>query len=273
MNETLHILMPVLNGMLFLPHHYRIFKKLTIPWQWHIVEGLAAPENCTSWCAWPSDKWHKNYLSADGTTEYLDEIVQDKRIRVYRPKDKYWHGKIQMVNAPLVASIPPHSVLHEMATDEFWSVQQLTEIYERFMTGDVGEAWYHAICYAGPNVRYSGLVPPPGKTWQFNRTFHYAGYPHITHEPISIPFDGKILTHEYTKDRNWILYHFHLVSQEQVDFKEEYHVKYQGEFKRWWAMANSEGLDTDPGIMKYLQNEGHVLKRTEHFMDVINRLA
>ena len=31
----------VFNGMPFLPYHLDVWRKLDLPWRWHVVEGLA----------------------------------------------------------------------------------------------------------------------------------------------------------------------------------------------------------------------------------------
>ena len=39
----------VLNGMPFLRHHLPVFQQLSVPWEWHIAEGLADLRHDTAW--------------------------------------------------------------------------------------------------------------------------------------------------------------------------------------------------------------------------------
>lgn len=64
----------VLNGEPFIEWHLPVFRELSIPWQWRVVEGVAAPEHCTAWCRPLPDRWHRDFLSIDGTHEYLRAI-------------------------------------------------------------------------------------------------------------------------------------------------------------------------------------------------------
>ena len=81
----------VLNGMPFLRYHLSMMQKLTIPWEWHIAEGLAELRHDTAWSVrkrwtwrkpfrlqttgWLPHEFHEGGRSIDGTSEYLDEIA------------------------------------------------------------------------------------------------------------------------------------------------------------------------------------------------------
>ena len=72
----------VLNGKPFIDKQLPIFQQLTVPWRWHIVEGVSRPQECTSWCAEVQDRWHKNWLSieivvAEGTVRDLIPKLHD----------------------------------------------------------------------------------------------------------------------------------------------------------------------------------------------------
>ena len=60
----------VLNGMPFIKEQYKIIPGVFD--HWYIVEGVSRNINCTRWCNPVTEKYHKNNLSNDGTTEFLD---------------------------------------------------------------------------------------------------------------------------------------------------------------------------------------------------------
>ena len=115
----LHIITMVLNGEPFIRHHIDQFARLSIPWHWHIVEGVAALRHDTAWSLRhdghiPEDLHHQG-RSIDGTTEYLDELAKKwpQNITVYRkPPSHAWDGKIEMLATPLanIQSCPRNRV-------------------------------------------------------------------------------------------------------------------------------------------------------------------
>ncbi|HMD53389.1 MAG TPA: hypothetical protein VKJ65_02430, partial [Phycisphaerae bacterium] len=100
----IHFFTIVLNGEPFIRHHLERFQKLSIPWHWHIVEGLADLKHDTAWSlpyggTLPLEMV-RNGRSIDGTAEYLDQIAAayPDQITLYRPPNgKMWDGKLEMV--------------------------------------------------------------------------------------------------------------------------------------------------------------------------------
>ena len=89
----------VLNGQPYIEKKLEAYQKLQIPWQWRIVEGVSNPRNCTRWCKEVPPKWHKDFVSIDGTHEYLKNL-NHKNVSVYW-QNKPFDGKIEMVNKAL----------------------------------------------------------------------------------------------------------------------------------------------------------------------------
>ena len=89
----------VLNGEPYISKKIEAYQKLQIPWRWHIVEGVSSPRNCTRWCKEVPPEWHKDYVSIDGTHEYLKNL-NHKNVSVYW-QNKPFDGKIEMVNKAL----------------------------------------------------------------------------------------------------------------------------------------------------------------------------
>lgn len=121
----LNVLTIVLDGMPWIACHYSELRRLTIPWEWWIVEGVAAPVGCTSWCKPLAPR-----LSGDGTTEYLDNLRQaDSRVKVLR--SVLWPGKCAMLNAALERMYQP-GVLLEVDADELWTTEQMEKLVQLF---------------------------------------------------------------------------------------------------------------------------------------------
>lgn len=270
MKPTLEIFTIVLNGMPFIKEHLPIFNKLTIPWRWHVVEGVALPEKCTGWCrpALPTD--HNNWRSNDGTSEYLDAIASDKVI-VYRTPGP-WHGKLDMCNVPL-ANISNGAVLHEIDVDEFWSSDQLHRVYELFANQGAGRGWYYCDYYLGPDVHVANRARPGNATdHAWIRTHRYAGSPWQAHEPPAIHFDGREAKHEETEKLGLEFKHFAYCTEAQLRFKENYY-GYVDAVSQWKAFQNTT-WPTNPGYFLRWVNPyfNAVADKTVHFEQVIHQI-
>jgi len=90
-----------LDGMPFLCWHIDQLQKLAVPWQWHIVEGLADLKNDTAWSLTTGGRLPRgrgrSALSRDGTTKYLDTLQRrfPSRVKIDRkPSGQLWEGKV-----------------------------------------------------------------------------------------------------------------------------------------------------------------------------------
>ena len=114
--------------MPFIKYHIKVLKNLPFDWHWHIIEGIADLKYDTSWSlktgGMITEKLHRNGLSNDGTTEYIDTLKKDfpNNISVYR-KDlgNFWDGKVEMVNAP-IPYLPDQCLLWQIDVDELWDL-------------------------------------------------------------------------------------------------------------------------------------------------------
>src|SRR5215469_14806333 len=73
----IHFFTIVLNGEPFIRYHEEVFRRLTMPWHWHVIEGVALLRHDTAWSLAggghiPAD-FHDRGRSRDGTSAYLDE--------------------------------------------------------------------------------------------------------------------------------------------------------------------------------------------------------
>ena len=45
----IHFFTIVLNGKPYIDYHIEVFKRLKVPWHWHIIEGVASLTHDTAW--------------------------------------------------------------------------------------------------------------------------------------------------------------------------------------------------------------------------------
>lgn len=216
----LTVLTIVKDGLPWIAQHYQELKRSGLDWQWHVVEGTAAPEACTAWCASQPPG-----LSTDGTTEYLNTLVaSDTRIVLHR--SELWHGKISMVNEPLKYIWQP-CVLLQADADEMWTADQLRSIVQMFQDNPERNAAYFMCRYfLGPDV----IISTRGgfgnhldyewlRAWRFNPGMRFK-----THEPPSM--DGQppnAIMHDQTEALGLVFDHMAFATEAQVLAKVKYY--------------------------------------------------
>jgi len=126
----------VLNGMPYIQRHLAEFQKLKIPWQWRIVEGVAEPLGCTRWCRQVPEKYHKDFISVDGTHEYLESIMDENVSVCWQAKP--FPGKLAMINEALQGV--ENGVVMEIDSDEIWRADQLEAIFGHLKGCEEGRA-------------------------------------------------------------------------------------------------------------------------------------
>ena len=234
----------VYDGMPFLRHHPRVFQRLNIPWEWHIVEGVALLRHDTAWSVASGGRvpaWAmKNSLSTDGTTEFLDQQQKKNpdRIFVYRkPRGEYWDGKIEMERAYLPSLREP-CLLWEVSSDELWAPWQIENVVRLFRENPARtSAWFWCNFYVGPNAVVSsrhGYSQNPEVEWL--RAYRYQpGDDWQSHEPNVLvgrrpPFYKKVnigtkrpFTHAETEAVGAVFDHFAFATVAQIKFKEQYY--------------------------------------------------
>lgn len=237
-----HFFTIVLNGMPFLTHHIDALRHLPFRWHWHIVEGAAELVADTAWSR-PNgghvpDNFHRDGLSIDGTSEYVDKLKRlfPDNVTVYRkPAGQLWQGKMAMVNAPL-DSIQEECLLWEIDADECWSHAQICAGWRMFHDEpERSAAFYWCHFFVGPHLVVNSrncYSQAPGQEWL--RTWRYRpGCRWAAHEPprlISPESDGghdiaqrAPFTNDETEAKGLIFQHFAYSTTEQVRFKEKYY--------------------------------------------------
>lgn len=242
----IHFFTIVLNGEPFIRHHEKVFARLTVPWHWHIVEGVAELKHDTAWSTATGgrvvDSFHDQGRSNDGTTAYLDDLQErySENLTIYRkPLGEFWDGKREMVNAPL-QNIIETCLLWQIDNDELWTTDQLETVHRLFAENpERTAAYYWCWYYVGPNkiisTRYNYAQNPEQewlRTWRFRPGAYWAA-----HEPPTLVFkegDGisanvvdiaklNPFSQDEMEKSGALFHHFAYATEEQLAFKEVYY--------------------------------------------------
>ena len=239
----IHFFTIVLNGQPFIRYHIDILKELPFKWHWHIIEGVADLKHDTAWSVKLggsiSDEFHRNGCSKDGTTEYLDQLVEKypENITIYRQAEGvFWDGKREMVNAPL-ANIHEECLLWQIDVDELWTVEQICTAQQMFFNNPGKTAafywcWYFVGKKLVVSTRNCYTQNPQQewlRTWRFKPGAFWAA-----HEPpilVESLLDGQLknvaaenpFVHDETEKLGLVFQHYAYVTEEQLQFKEQYY--------------------------------------------------
>lgn len=222
----------VLNGMPFIRQQMETIPEIFD--HWYIVEGVALPVKDTSWCRAPSSEFYdENYLSVDGTKEYLDSIQSDK-ITVIRNNNQPWNGKVDMCNS-FMHLLPENTNLMQIDVDEVWSADTLGKILK---FGDQASSDF-TMCFrcnyfVGPNIKIISQDTYGDMPYEWYRLWHitYPGARWLTHEPPTLNLPCVTLDKKFTAAQGWLFDHHAYVYEHQVKFKETYY-GYSGAVESW----------------------------------------
>jgi hypothetical protein len=250
----IHFFTIVLNGQPFIRHQIDVFRALPFRWHWHVIEGVAELAHDTAWSLAEGGRidasLHRDGLSNDGTTEYLDRIARafPGSVTLYRKTSgRFWDGKREMVQAPL-ASVTEPCLLFEVDSDELWRPEQIVAIRNLFHAEPHRTAAYYWCDYfVAPDIvistRYNYAQNPTVewlRTWRFEPGMHW-----LAHEPPTLvqpgPF-GRVrdvakiapFTHDETESVGARFQHFSYGTEEQMQFKQIYYA--QGDVQNWRKM-------------------------------------
>jgi ADP-heptose:LPS heptosyltransferase len=253
----LHFFTIVLNGEPFIRHHVDVFRRLAIPWHWHVVEGVAQLKHDTAWSVRAGghipEKFHRDGRSTDGTTEYLDDLAKQfpKQVTVYRkPPGVFWDGKREMVSAPLAVIREP-ALLWQIDSDELWTVAQIAAMHRLFEHHpDKSSALFACRFFFGPEICsdrpyvYGNFLPGEWlRVWRFQPGDYWASHePPRLHRKTSEGTTADIgsmnpFTHAETLAEGLVFQHFAYATEQQVAFKERYY-GYAGAVEAWKKLQN-----------------------------------
>jgi len=227
----------ILNGLHHLKHndYYKTLSKNLD--YWVIVEGVALPTGSTSWCKELPDDMHKNFISNDGTTEFLDSIKSDK-VRVIRPNNRAWVNKDEQVNAAIteIKTITNDCMLWQIDIDEQWTLQQMIEA-ETHLTNHGGKTGcFYCNYFVGPRQMAFGQWGE-GKQEPYRRLWNWKGEDFETHEPPKLKGKngpGLLLTQRFN--------HYAYYYPQDVKFKEKYYGGYEGLYQRWLNVQDNRDV-------------------------------
>jgi len=233
----------VLNGEPYIEQHLATLRRLTIPWQWRIVEGVAEPTNCTSWCRPMPDRWHRDYASVDGTHEFLKAINGwrgDTGSVGVSGRRSPWPGKLAMVARALEGV--QGGVVMQIDSDEIWQAWQLERIYWLMMQQPVATAARFACRYwVGPNKLLTSTTGWARGDLEWLRAWRWGpGMKFFRHEPpIATGFD-RCVTIESTQAAGLVFDHFAYVTEQQIAMKQDYY-GYTGLVDAWHRLQATPG--------------------------------
>lgn len=235
----------VLNGMPFIRQQLEMMKALPFSWRWHIVEGAAELKADTGWSVSGGGvldgSFHKNGLSTDGTTEWLDQVVKEHPGKVYvhrKPSGQLWQGKTEMANEA-VFSMFEEGLLWELDSDELWTVEQVTEMRRMFTEDPLATAaWFWCWFYVGTDRvvsnRYNYSQNPrqewlrvwrfrPGMRWETHEPPVLVEKSVWAHDEWSNVAAAHAFSQDVTAQHGLVFQHYAYVTEAQLDFKARYY--------------------------------------------------
>lgn len=222
----LHVLTIALDSMPWIGCIFSELNRLRgVDWTWHVVEGAAMNQHCSSWMAAQPPR-----LSGDGTSEFIFSIAHHPRVKIYRKPR--WEGKVEMVNAPL-AGITSECVLLQCDSDELHTAAQLAKIVGLFEADDqLAGARFACRYFVGPALQVVGndcYGANPGewlRAWRFQ-----SGMRFDKHEPPVLAGNrGRFLSREETRANGLVFDHYAWATEKQCLLK-------QGLYGRAYASA------------------------------------
>lgn len=218
----------LLNGLNHLKHNNYYQTMIDNFDLWVIVEGIADNNGSTSWCRSIDDKFHINYLSNDGTTEFLDKLNSPK-VKIIRNNNKAWKSKDDQVNAAIlyIKTLTSSCYLWQVDIDEQWTNEQLTTAENQLTENQGKTGCFYCNFYVGRNQIVIGDWGE-GKIEPYRRLWNWNGEEFITHEPPKLKGKngpGLLLPQKFN--------HFSYYFEDDVKFKEKYYGNYDGIYLRW----------------------------------------
>lgn len=236
----------VLNGQPYITRHLAEMEASGVPFHWWIVEGLADLKGCTGWSLARGGRvpmeLTRNYLSVDGTREYLENLIRSKHphVTVFGKPD-LWNGKLEMVNEPLKWMY--HGLLWEIDSDEIWSAQQIRTMYEMFEKDKARwAAWFFCEFFVGDGLRLINRGKYGNNpAYEWKRVWRFQpGMMFSAHEPPTLICPGMPgdvsnygpFRHAETEAAGLVFKHYAYCTEASVRFKEAYY-GYKGAVDGW----------------------------------------
>lgn len=229
----------VLNGQPWIQRILPELMRLGILWRWQIVEGVADPVRCTSWCRPVKDRWHEQYRSVDGTSSYLDGIRELEEVTVLRRASPY-QGKLHMIAEALAGQ--EHDVVVQLDADELFTSAQLEKIHETLMWEPAGTAMqFPCDYYVGPSKKIVSRGGYGSMPYEWLRAWRWGpGVQFESHEPPSLNISAKWILPGVCESMGLRMDHRAYATREQAEFKEQFY-GYDGLVKGWERLQKTSG--------------------------------
>jgi len=225
----------ILNGKKHLLHNNYYETLLDAFDKWVIVEGVAEPGGSTSWCKALPDKFHKNWLSNDGTTEFLNELQKKtNKLVVVRKNNSPWSSKDEQVNAAIdaIKRSTNKCFLWQIDIDEQWTKKDISSSEQYLKENNAKTGCFLCNFYVGKNLLAKGMWGE-GRYLPYRRLWKWEGEEFKTHEPPTLKGKngpGILIPIKF----NHYAYYF----EDDVIFKENYYSGYEGLHNRWNSIQN-----------------------------------
>jgi len=229
----------LLNGKRHLEHN-EYYKTLCNSFDyWVIAEGVAKNTGSTSWCKELPSTFHNDYLSNDGTTEFIDKLsLQYNNVRIVRSDKGFWQSKDEQVNAAIteIKKLSNECFLWQIDIDEQWTLDQIEQAEQELINNNGKTGCFYCNYYVGKNQLAVGEWGE-GRIEPYRRLWRWGGEEFETHEPPKLKGKngpGLLLTQKF----NHYAYYF----EEDVKFKELYYGSYTGLYDRWKVIQDNKGV-------------------------------
>lgn len=217
-----------LDAIHFLPAQLAMMNRLSMPWKWIVVEGVAAPVKCTSWC-----NHIEPGLSIDGSNKWLQETSKYNP-RVVHISKPLWQGKVEMCNAAL-DQCGTAGILMQIDADEIWTPAQIETIYIAFQKNATrNSARFWCRFFFGHNIVITPENTDHGHTGDWFRVWRFfPGMKFMTHEPPKLEnFNENSFSAKETSALGLVFDHQAYLYESQVRFKEKYY-GYENAVNQW----------------------------------------
>lgn len=215
----IYFLTLALDAMPWITHHLPVLNRLRVPWEWHVVQGVAEPVADTGWCRHMEPR-----LSEDGTHAYLTELAF-YHPRVFHYHAPSWPGKTAMLQHATEKFTKP-GLLWQLDSDEIWTAEQIEKVIELFCKNpDRDAAYFKCDYWLGMSIKTISRNTYGDNSYEWLRVFKFTpGMKWKCHEP---PVLETRNIHPFTKQETealgLVFQHYAYATEKQVVLKEEFY--------------------------------------------------
>jgi hypothetical protein len=234
-----HIFTLALDANPFIAALFTNLNRLTIPWTWTIVEGVALPVADTGWM-----KGQIPRLSRDGTHEFLLDLMHHPRINVISKTQ--WGGKTEMCNAALPDR---ECVLLQADADELWTADQITKHVSLFDADpELSIVKVKMRYFLGPNIVSTSQNGYGNRSGEWIRVWRFRpGMKFQKHEPPILGNNrGKMMDKEESVLHIGEVDHYAWATYRQAFYKQQvYGGRYGHAAQQWQTLQAAKMPVTD----------------------------